>query len=158
MAWVPQLGERPVGRLAVPLPDVREFGALQGPFVLKDAPPHGTPHGAPHGAPPHGAPPHGAPPPTLHMEIQWLAAGDWHPSRFHPAGAAWLDAAAPPPGPGAPGEAQWLGTGSYHPPLSPARMQAPTDVRPELPPLSRLLPGAHDSAVRDAMLSPHPDP
>ena len=35
MAWVPQLGERPVGRLAVPLPDVREFGSLQGPFVLK---------------------------------------------------------------------------------------------------------------------------
>ena len=27
------------------------------------------------------------------MELQWIAAGDWTPSRFHPAGAAWFDAA-----------------------------------------------------------------
>ena len=128
MAWVPQLGERLVGRLLVPLPDVREFGSLQGPFVLKDAS-------------------DGALPPTLHMELTWIPAGanpnpnpepapepepyplspepqprtrtrarartrarvrtpnpadDWHPSRFHPAGAAWFDLAVPPPGPGAP--------------------------------------------------------
>ena len=37
-------------------------------------------------------------------------------------------------------------------------MQPPTDVRPELPPLSRLLPGARESAVRDSLYLPYISP
>lgn len=101
ISWLPKAGERSLGKVAVPVPDVREFGYLAGNFALTQGERRRMAARASECA--------------LQMELRWYPAADWNAGRWHPAGAAWTSSAMSPPGPGSYGQAQWLGAGAFVP-------------------------------------------